>query len=49
MAAGRWRRGETDELRHSPSTNQNVTVPMNTVNRHTANKVLKDAGLPKAF
>jgi len=37
------------ELWFSPRTNQNVTVPRNTVNRHTANKVLKDAGLPKAF
>ena len=25
------------------------TVPVNIDSRHTANKVLKDAGLPKAF
>jgi predicted RNA binding protein YcfA (HicA-like mRNA interferase family) len=37
------------EIWFSPLSARNFTVPRNTVNRHTANKVLKDAGLPKAF
>jgi predicted RNA binding protein YcfA (HicA-like mRNA interferase family) len=37
------------EIWFSPLTNQNLTVARNTVKRHTANKALKDAGLPKAF
>lgn len=28
---------------------QRVAVPRNTVNRHTANAALRQAGLPKAF
>lgn len=34
---------------HSPITNRTFTVPRGTKSRHTANGVLKDAGLPKAF
>ena len=37
------------EIWFSPLTNRNFTVPKNTVITHTANNVLKDAGLPKAF
>jgi predicted RNA binding protein YcfA (HicA-like mRNA interferase family) len=37
------------EIWFSPLTNQNLTVARNTVKRHTANKALKDTGLPKAF
>jgi predicted RNA binding protein YcfA (HicA-like mRNA interferase family) len=37
------------EIWFSPITNRNFTVPKNTKVVHTANKVLKDAGLPKAF
>lgn len=33
----------------SPHTNKPFSVPRNTVNRHTANGILKEAGLPKAF
>jgi predicted RNA binding protein YcfA (HicA-like mRNA interferase family) len=37
------------EIWHSPLTNRHFTVPANIVIRHTANGVLKQAGLPKAF
>jgi predicted RNA binding protein YcfA (HicA-like mRNA interferase family) len=37
------------EIWYSPLSNQNVTVPRSTKSRHTANDVLKQAGLPKAF
>ena len=37
------------EVWYSPITKRNFTVPRNTRIVHTANKVLKDAGLPKAF
>lgn len=33
----------------SPKSDKPFTVPVNIDSRHTANKVLKDAGLPKAF
>lgn len=33
----------------SPVSKENVTVPRTTKSRHTANEVLKKAGLPKAF
>jgi predicted RNA binding protein YcfA (HicA-like mRNA interferase family) len=33
----------------SPIVNRNFTVPISTKSRHTANEVLKQAGLPKAF
>lgn len=37
------------EIWHSPITNRNFTLPRTTKSRHTANEVLKRAGLPKAF
>ena len=37
------------EIWFSPLTNRRFTVPRNTTKTHTANQVLKDAGLPKAF
>jgi len=33
----------------SPLTNRHVPVPVGIKSRHTANAVLKDAGLPKSF
>ena len=37
------------EIWYSPASNRNVTVPRSTKSRHTANDVLKQAGLDKAF
>jgi predicted RNA binding protein YcfA (HicA-like mRNA interferase family) len=37
------------EIWYSPVSNKNVTVPRSTKSRHTANDVLKQVGLPKAF
>jgi hypothetical protein len=37
------------EIWFSPITNRPVTVPRTTKSRHTANDVLKQAGLPKKF
>jgi len=37
------------EIWFSPIVNRNFTVPRSTKSRHTANEVLKQAGLPKAF
>jgi predicted RNA binding protein YcfA (HicA-like mRNA interferase family) len=34
---------------HNSHTGQKITVPVNLKSRHTANGILKDAGLPKAF
>jgi predicted RNA binding protein YcfA (HicA-like mRNA interferase family) len=36
------------EIWQAPS-GQRIAVPRDTVNRHTANAALKQAGLPKAF
>jgi hypothetical protein len=41
-------RGDHD-IWMSPISGQNLTVPVKIMSRHLANKVLKDAGLPKAF
>ena len=41
-------RGDHDIWR-SPINNQNFTVPVKIMSRHMANKILRDAGLPKAF
>ena len=41
-------RGDHD-IWFSPISNQNLTVPVKIMSRHLANKVLKDAGLSKAF
>jgi predicted RNA binding protein YcfA (HicA-like mRNA interferase family) len=37
------------EIWVNPSTGRHVTVPRTTKSRHTANDVLKQAGLPKKF
>ncbi len=37
------------EIWFSPVAERTFTVPRKTVKVHTANRVLKDAGLPKAF
>jgi len=37
------------EVWHSPITNQNFAVPIGIPSRHTANAILRQAGLPKAF
>jgi len=37
------------ELWWSPIRQVQITVPQGVVSRHTANAVLKQAGLPKAF
>jgi predicted RNA binding protein YcfA (HicA-like mRNA interferase family) len=39
----------THEIWFSPINRCNVTVPRSTKSRHTANEVLKQAGLPKSF
>jgi predicted RNA binding protein YcfA (HicA-like mRNA interferase family) len=44
------RHGKGDhDVWHNPRTGQKVTVPVNLKSRHTANDILKDARLPKAF
>ena len=44
------RQGRGDhEVWTSPHARKPFTVPVTMTSRHTANKVLKDAGLPKAF
>jgi len=44
------RRGRGDhEIWYSPISDTNFTVDANIKSRHTANAVLKQAGLPKAF
>jgi predicted RNA binding protein YcfA (HicA-like mRNA interferase family) len=37
------------QIWYSPITSRNFAVPVGIVSRHTANGVLKDAGLPKQF
>jgi predicted RNA binding protein YcfA (HicA-like mRNA interferase family) len=37
------------EIWHSPVTGRNFAVPIGTTSRHTANAILRQAGLPKAF
>jgi predicted RNA binding protein YcfA (HicA-like mRNA interferase family) len=37
------------EIWHSPITKRNFPVPVGIASRHTANGVLRQAGLPKAF
>jgi hypothetical protein len=37
------------EIWHCPITKQNFPVPTNIPSRHTANAILRQAGLPKAF
>jgi predicted RNA binding protein YcfA (HicA-like mRNA interferase family) len=44
------RQGKGDhEIWRSPLTENPLTVPTKIKSRHTANKIMKDAGLPKAF
>ncbi|MBW7948553.1 MAG: type II toxin-antitoxin system HicA family toxin [Pseudorhodoplanes sp.] len=37
------------EIWHSPITNRNFPVPVGIASRHTANAILRQAGLPKTF
>jgi hypothetical protein len=37
------------EIWFSPSTQRNFPVPIGIPSRHTANAILRQAGLPKAF
>lgn len=37
------------ELWRSPRSNKLLVIPRDTIKRHTANGILRDAGLPKAF
>ena len=37
------------EIWHSPITKRNIAVPLGIPSRHTANAILRQAGLPKAF
>jgi hypothetical protein len=37
------------EVRYSPITKRNFPVPIGIPSRHTANAILRQAGLPKAF
>ena len=37
------------DIWYSPVSERNFPVPNGIVSRHTANEVLKQAGLPKAF
>jgi predicted RNA binding protein YcfA (HicA-like mRNA interferase family) len=37
------------EVWHHPADGRRVSVPRTTKSRHTANEVLKQVGLPKAF
>jgi predicted RNA binding protein YcfA (HicA-like mRNA interferase family) len=44
------RHGKGDhDIWYSPITEAKLTVPVKLMSRHLANKILKDAGLPKAF
>ena len=53
LSNGGWRyfrQGKGDhEIWHHPPTGRKVTVDNSMKSRHTANTVLKQAGLPKAF
>jgi predicted RNA binding protein YcfA (HicA-like mRNA interferase family) len=44
-----WFAKGSHEIWYSPVSNRNVTVPGSTKSRHTANDVLKQAGLDRAF
>ena len=50
--AGCWfvRHGKGDhDIWYSPISKRSFTVPVKIMSRHLANKILRDAGLPKAF
>jgi predicted RNA binding protein YcfA (HicA-like mRNA interferase family) len=53
LEAAGWRfhhRGKVDhDVWYDPRFGKKVTVPVKLMSRHTANAILKDAGLPKAF
>ncbi|KTQ95279.1 hypothetical protein NS226_12030 [Aureimonas ureilytica] len=52
LAAGCYliRQGKgSHEIWHSPVTNHSFPVQVGVASRHTANAILKQAGLPKAF
>jgi hypothetical protein len=40
---------DSHEIWHSPVTKRNFAVPVGIPSRHTANAILRQAGLPKAF
>jgi predicted RNA binding protein YcfA (HicA-like mRNA interferase family) len=49
-AAGSSRRGKGDhDIWINPYTGQKIAVPVKIMSRHTANGILKEAGLDKAF
>lgn len=51
-AEGCWfvRHGRGDhDIWRSPHSEMPFTVPVNIDSRHTANKIMRDAGLPKCF
>jgi hypothetical protein len=39
----------SQEIWHSPITKRNFALPVGIPSRHTANAILRQAGLPKAF
>jgi predicted RNA binding protein YcfA (HicA-like mRNA interferase family) len=44
------RHGKGDhDIWYSPISGRSFTVPVKIMSRHLANKILQDAGLPKAF
>jgi predicted RNA binding protein YcfA (HicA-like mRNA interferase family) len=53
LAEAGWRfhhHGKGDhDVWHNPGTGKKVTVPVKLLSRHTANGILKDAGLQKEF
>jgi predicted RNA binding protein YcfA (HicA-like mRNA interferase family) len=53
LEEGGWqfdRRGKGDhDIWINPRTGQKIAVPVKIMSRHTANGILKDAGLDKAF
>lgn len=40
---------DSHEIWHSPLSGQNLAVPIGIPSRHTANAILRQAGLPKAL
>ena len=44
-----YKDGSNHPIWFSPITKRNFPVPQGIVSKHTANGVLKDAGLPKKF
>jgi hypothetical protein len=49
MQTGQAGKGLTRNLVQPPPTGKRFSVPHNTTKAHTANGILRDAGLPKAF